>query len=132
MAWELPNFCIGNLTAAADLSASQYRCVKVTADNQINLADTQGEVILGVLQDKPAQGEAAEVTVVGVTKVVAGAALTAGQAWGVDAQGRAVPVTPGTGGTVGDFIAGIVVEGAANAGELATVTVGVPTLVGVV
>lgn len=132
MAWELPNFCIGNLTAAADLSANQYHCVKVTGNNQVNLADTAGEVILGVLQGKPAQGEAAEITIVGVTKVVAGAALTAGQAWGVDAQGRAVPVTTGTGGSVGDFVAGVVLEGVSNAGELATVTIGAPTLVGVV
>lgn len=131
MAWELPNFCIGSLTAGADLSGSQFRCVKVTGDNTVGLADTQGEVILGVLQGKPAAGEAADVTVVGVTKVVAGAALTAGETWGTDAQGRAVPVTPGTGGAVGDFVAGVVLEGA-NAGEIATVTVGAPTLVGVV
>lgn len=129
MAWEIPLFEIGTLTAAADLSAKQYYCVKVTGNNQINVCSVDGEVVLGVLQDEPASGEAANVRCLGVTKVVAGETLTAGDLWGTDASGKAKVVDRTlTGADVGDYVAGIVLEGAA-ANELATVTIGFPTTI---
>ena len=125
MAYELSGFNIPGLVAAADLSAKQYYCVKKnTTNNEAALCATDGEIVFGVLQNKPTSGEAAEVTALGVTKVTAGETLTAGDAWGTDANGKARIVdAASTGAVVGDFTAGTVIEGA-SAGELATVTIG--------
>lgn len=92
MAWEIPVLDI-TLVAADDLSANQYHFVKVNADGQVELA-SDGEAALGVLQDKPGEatgvaGEAAAIRVYGVTKVVAGEAITAGNEVACDANGKA-------------------------------------------
>lgn len=125
MARENPLFSLTGLTAAADLSANQYYGVKITGENQVNVADTDGEPIDGVLQDDPGSGESANVMAAGITKIVASEALAAGDYWGVASDGRAKKVeATNTGADVGDFIAGRVLEAASGAGALATVTVG--------
>lgn len=126
MAFEYPVLKVPALEAGADLSGNQFHCVRMSgADKRVALCDTEGEVVLGVLQNKPAAaGQAAEVTALGLTKIVAGEALAAGDAWGTDAQARARKVEVTT--DVGDYAAGIVIEGAA-AGAIATVTIGFPT-----
>ena len=87
-------------TAAADLSAKQFFCVKVTAENAVNLAGA-GEAVDGVLQNKPTSGQEATVWGVGsTTKAVAGAAVAAGADVTPDANGKLV--TAGT----GDYILG--------------------------
>lgn len=130
MAWELPLGCIGNLVADASMASNQFHCVKAdSTNNQFSLCDTDGEVVLGVLQDKPGSGEAGDIMALGVTKVVVGTGetLVAGQSWGVDANGEAKTIEGTvTGADVGDYAAGIVLEGA-SAGELATVTIGIGT-----
>lgn len=126
MAFEYPVLKVPALEAGADLSASQFRCVKMSAaDRRVVLCDSDGEVLLGVLQNKPAMvGEAAEVTALGVTKIVAGENLAAGDSWGTDISGRARKIEPTT--DAADYVAGLVLEGAA-ADQIATVTVGFPT-----
>ena len=128
MAWELPLFRIGNLKAHATLAAKQFYCVKAyTTNNEVVVCDSAGEPILGVVQNKPAAGEAADVMGLGVTKVVAAETLTAGDLWGTGAAGTAVKVeATATGADVRSYAAGMVLEGAA-VGELATVTVGFPS-----
>lgn len=128
MAWELPGFCVGSLTASSTLAAKQFYAVKAhTSNNQVALCDTDGEVILGVVQNKPAAGEAANVMMSGVTKVVAAETLTAGDNWGTDANGTAKKIEGTiTGADVGDYSAGKVLQGA-SAGELATVSIGFQT-----
>lgn len=128
MAWELPSFNIGNLVANASMASNQYKCVKgTTTNNTFALCDTDGEPVLGVLQDKPDSGAAGDVMALGVTKVVAAETLTAGDFWGTGASGTAkkIEITV-TGADVGDYVAGQVLQGAAS-GELATVTIGFPT-----
>ena len=71
MAFELPNFVI-TLPAAADLSAKQFYFVKIDTSGQAALAATTGEAVIGVLQNKPTQGQAAQVMVQGITKAVVG------------------------------------------------------------
>ncbi len=128
MAWEKEGFSIGALIAAATMASNQYHCVKAdTTNNQFALCDTDGETILGVLQDDPASGIAGKIMVNGVTKVVVGTGetLVAQQAWGVDSNGEAKTVAESvTGADVGDYVGGMVLEGA-GAGELATVTIGI-------
>lgn len=128
MAWEQPSMCSGSLTAAADLSAKQYHIVKKnTTNNQVALCTAAGEMFFGVLQNKPASGESAEVMLVGVTKVTADETLTAGDLWGTSADGQAQKIeASATGADIRAYFGGQVIEGAA-AGELATVTIGVQT-----
>lgn len=130
MAWELPSFCVGNLVSDADYrtTSKQFYCMKVdTTNNQFTICDTDGEVVFGVLQDKPLSGESGDIMTLGVTKVVAAESLTAGDHWGTDSNGKAKKIEETvTGADVGDYAAGQVLQGASS-GEYATVTVGFPT-----
>lgn len=75
--------------ASADLSAKQYRFVKITS---LQLAVcARGDKALGILQDKPAAaGRAGVVGFSGVTKVVLGGSVTAGNDVISDANGAGV------------------------------------------
>jgi hypothetical protein len=57
--------------AGEDLTSDQYRIVRVS-DGKVYRPDTAGDVPLGVLQNAPAQGEAASVRLIGVSKIVFG------------------------------------------------------------
>jgi len=104
-----------NMTAGADLSAVKNRFVKVAADGQIDQAglDATAE---GVLQDDPAAaGRAALVAISGVTKIVAGAAVTRGGDIVSDASGRAIDKGANAN------VLGVALEAASGAGELIAV-----------
>ena len=90
MATENPVWEVGNLTAAADLRTKQYCFVKITAAKAVNVATAKGEGVLGVLQNKPNSGEAAEVMIIGRTKCIAGAAITAGAKVITDANAKGI------------------------------------------
>jgi hypothetical protein len=128
MAYEQPGFSVGVLTAAASMSGKQHYIVKKNATaNQFALCDTDGEILLGVLQDEPASGEAGDIMCTGITKVVANETLAAGDYWGTSSDGQATKIEhSNTGADVGDYVGGQVIVGAA-VGEKATVTVGFPT-----
>jgi hypothetical protein len=80
MAWEEGQGLDTDLSlkAAADLRTNQYNFVKLDANGNVVLASAAGEKVLGVLQNKPNTGETAVVRVIGVSKVVASAAIAAG------------------------------------------------------
>lgn len=128
MAYQHPLFQPAGLKAAADLSAKQfYFVVKNTTNQEVALASVDGEIVMGVLQNDPTTGQGAEVMSVGITKVTADEALTAGDYVGTSADGQAKIVeTTNTGADVGDYVVGQVIEGAA-AGALASVMIGVQT-----
>lgn len=90
MATENPLWEVGNLVAAADLTTKQYQFVKITAAKTVNIATTKGEGVLGILQNKPNTGEAAEVMIIGRSKCKAGAAVTAGSKVITDANGKGI------------------------------------------
>lgn len=98
MAWEEILESIGSLTAAADLSAAgnQHKAVKMAGDGTVGLASAGSDLVIGVLQNKPALGAAAAVAVKGVTKLRLGASVTFGQRLVADANGCAVPSTTAT------------------------------------
>lgn len=129
MATENELFNLPGMTADADLSAKQFFFVKQgTTAKRVGLADTDGEVVDGVLQNKPnAAGQPATVMALGITKVEAGETLTPGDLIKTDSAGKAA-VAEGTitGADVGDYVVGRCLIGAAS-GELATITVGFPT-----
>jgi len=115
MAYEVPLHKPPVGLAAADLSAHQFKFVKVTATNAVNICTAGTDFAIGVLQNKPLSGVAAEVETQGTTKVVAGAAVAAGMGVMPDASGRAVTAT------ATNKVQGISLEAAAGAGEIITV-----------
>ncbi len=129
MAYELSLFNLPAALAAADLSTKQYFIVKKnTTNNQFALCDTDGELFDGVLQNKPdGADKAAEIMAIGITKIEAGEILTSGDRWGTDSAGKAKIIEhTNTGADVGDYVGGVVIEGAAS-GSLATVSIGLVT-----
>lgn len=72
-----------------DLSAGQYRGVRLSTvnDNNVRVASVTGIAIVGVTQTKAASGRAIRVRMSGITKAVAGAAITRGDRVDCDAQG---------------------------------------------
>ena len=104
--------------AAADLSTKQFYFVKLVGNRQVNVCSAATDKPVGVLQNKPdASGKAAEVLTFGRTKVVADAALTAGDLIGTSADGQADPKVPGTDTT--EYVVGVVTRGVSAAGEIA-------------
>ena len=129
MAWELPNFKPGGLKATSTLATKQFYCVKIDAsnNNQVVICSAVGEVVAGILQNAPIAGGEAEIMMSGISKALVGTTVVAGDRWNVDANGKIEPTsTSNTAADVGDWVGGIVLEGAA-AGEYATVTIGLHT-----
>jgi hypothetical protein len=93
------------LKAGADLSAKQYFFVKIDANGDVVLAGN-GENAIGVLQNAPASGEAANIAVAGVSKVIIGdtTSLDSGVVISSDANGKA------TLGVSTDFALAILIE----------------------
>jgi hypothetical protein len=84
------------LEANADLSAKQHTFMKYVATEKVDLATSAtGTELLGVLQNKPQSGEFATVAYAGLSKLVAGGAITAGAIVTTNASGRATAVASG-------------------------------------
>lgn len=99
---------------AADLSADQYKIVKLAA-GVVALAGA-AEAGIGVLQNKPKDGgtggRSASVMLLGTSRVVAGAAVAQGAPVTADAAGKAVTATTGQAAT------GIALEAAGGANAI--------------
>lgn len=119
MAWQGFQVCIPGLKAGADLSAvgNQYKFVKLSAINTVVLCNGVTDVPIGVLQNRPASGEGADVCAIGITKVQGDADLSVGNLIGTSADGQAAAYAAGTDTT--KYIAGQVVEDNAAAGGYA-------------
>lgn len=116
MATEAPLIHDGSqTTAAADLSSSQFLAVKITAARQVNLANTGGEAIYGILQNKPTQGQAADVGILGVSKAVAGGSFSAGAQLMTNTSGQLV-----TASSTNHRVA-FAIEAATGSGQIVTV-----------
>ena len=113
MAYEGILGSIPGLKANADLSSSQFRFVKLTS-GKVAQCSVAGEGAIGVLQDKPsAANQAANVcALVGVSKVVAGAAVAQGAKVTTDNQGRAATWA------TGNHLMGYALNAASAAGEV--------------
>ncbi|MCC7003019.1 MAG: hypothetical protein IT357_12755 [Gemmatimonadaceae bacterium] len=107
--------------AEADLSAKQYRFMKNSGDGGCTVCAAVTDKLIGVLQNTPEEDQEAVVMHIGVSKVVAGADLTAGETVGTDGNGAAVPYVHGTDTT--KYAAGVCRVGAASGG-IAEVTLG--------
>lgn len=79
-----------SLKAAADLSTKQHYFVELSAAQTVNVCNATTDKAVGVLNNKPtAADKAAEVDILGTTKVVAGAAIAAGALVAPTAAGKA-------------------------------------------
>jgi len=106
MAYEIPGFVLGVLTAGDDLTAAQYHFVEGTAGDLIGLATAAGQP-LGVLRNAPAEGETCEIGTSGVDKVVCGGNIA-----------EFAKIEVGAGGKAATLAAGFAVGVALEAGQL--------------
>lgn len=96
MAYEGAQIKIGNLTAASDLSTKQYHFVKLASATTVDVCTAITDKPIGVLQNTPASGSAAEVCLFGITKVVADASYSAGAVIGTSSDSQAKAIVAGT------------------------------------
>ena len=105
------------LVAAADLTASMYRVVKIDSNGKAALAVSGDGMFF--LQNSPKAGTAAAVRVHGISFAIAGAAITAGAKVTSDAN-AAVVAAVATKNAIG-----IALKAATAAGEVIPVLMGV-------
>lgn len=98
--------------ASSDLSAKQYRIMKISGDGRCTVCTAITDKPIGILQDNPLAEMGGLVMQSGVSKVIAGGTLAAGDLFATDANGAAVAVVPGTDTT--RYICGHVRIGAAS------------------
>lgn len=78
--------------AASDLSNSQYRFVKVSADDKVDLPSGSTDDVIGIVQGTTESGNSAEVAISGTSKVHASDTLSAGDLVVADSNGDAVKI----------------------------------------
>ena len=129
MAWEYKILDEPGALAGEDMNTSseQYLIAKSSGVNNTYVKCTaKTDVPAGIIQNNPKSGEALQLRRLGISKVIAGGTLVAGDLYGPDANGKAVAkAESATGADFGDFVLGQVIEGCA-VNEYATVTVGPP------
>jgi phosphoheptose isomerase len=109
------------MTAAADYSSSQYYLVaQNTSNGRATKVSTAGAKVLGVLQDDPsAAAQHCVVRLGGVSKCVAGAAVSIGDALVADSSGRCITATANN-----QYVFGRALEAATAAGDIISVALG--------
>jgi hypothetical protein len=123
MAVEGPQPTKWSFPAGADLSAAanQYKFVEVDSSGNVTVCNAATDRPVGVLQNRPKSGEAAEVVIAGITKLQADAALTIGTLIGTSADGQADAKTLGDAGT--EFVVGMALSASGAAAEIITALV---------
>lgn len=119
MAWDGSKVFVPGVVAAADYSAAanQYKAVKLTAKGEVTLCTAITDKVIGILQNRPAAGETAEVVCFGFTKWRGNADLSVGTYVSTSTDGEAQAAVST------QFPCGHVVEDNAAAGGYATVFV---------
>ena len=107
------------LPASGDMSSQQYRIVKVDGSGRCVSGSAAADILIGVLQNKPAATDrGAQIRISGFTKIVGGAALAEGDMVTSNGQGFG---TAAAATSVGCHILGIVtaaIGGSADIGEM--------------
>ena len=79
--------------AEQDLSAKQFLAMELSAEDQVDTADAAADPVIGILQNKPKAGEAAEVRLLGISKAVTdgnAGAIAVGDFLGTNNAGKLV------------------------------------------
>ncbi len=95
MGYSIPDFTL-TLLAGADLSAKQFHAVKLNSSGKVVLA-SDGDKIVGILQDDPENGQAGVIMVSGASPVIFGDTVTAGQEVQANAAGKIITKASGVG-----------------------------------
>lgn len=111
---------LAGLTAAADLTAKQFYFVKLASASTVNVCSGTTDKPIGVLQNAPDSGEAAEIVCIGVTKVSGDANLAFADSIGTSADGQAAAYTASD---TTKYIVGQVILDNSAAGGLATAVI---------
>lgn len=108
------------VVAGADLSAWQYKPVKFASTaGQVIKATATTDAIIGILQNDPASGEAADVAIAGVSKAITGTSVLAiGAAWTANSTGVLATTSDNT--RIGGFNLG---SAAAAVGDVVVVRI---------
>lgn len=94
MAIELSGFKISAI-AGENLSNMQYHWVKISANNTVLMATELTDMPCGILQNNPVEGLAAEIMVIGISKLQLHAgAIAFGVLVGTDGDGHGITVDP--------------------------------------
>lgn len=93
MAYEAAQIKLGQLTASADLSAKQFHFVKLASATTVDVCSGVTDKPIGILQNTPTSGQAAEICIFGITKVVSDGTTAAGNLIGTSADGQAAVYT---------------------------------------
>lgn len=139
MAWERPVLDLPGMIAGEDLSitaglagpngSGQFLFGKCQpgVNNAVIHCNAVKDRPVGVIQGNSVAGDAIQVRAIGVTKVVLGAAVRAGDPVGPDASGRAVKkAETATGANYGEFVCGVMLENGAALGNIGTLLLGTP------
>jgi hypothetical protein len=114
-------------TASGDLSGKQFHIMRANGEGTCAQASLSTDLaIIGVLQNKPQNAERATIAVEGVSKVVAGGALTANALITSNSSGRAAAVSSGS----SDLVIGRVLEAAGADGEIVPALLSFPVQFG--
>jgi hypothetical protein len=108
-------------TSTNDLRSYQYYGVKLSADRTVILPTADTDKCIGILQNKPNAGEAAEVMVIGRTPVVTGELVTVGSSIRIQNGGKAMIFAPDTDTT--SYGCGQALEASGADGEYASAVV---------
>lgn len=121
MAYEFSNYSVKvTLVAGADLSAAQYKFVKLNSSGEAVAVAAATDLPIGILQNAPTSGQEAEVLVSGGSKLVLGGTVAAAGVVGTSSSGAGVAIVHGTDTT--KFALGQAITGGAS-GEIVTVVV---------
>lgn len=96
MAVEGPQIRLPGYTASADLSAKQFYAVKISGALTVTVCAATTDIPIGILQNAPTSGQAAEICVIGHTKISCDAAITRGTPIGTSADGQLATYVAGT------------------------------------
>lgn len=117
MAFEFSNAAVKTtFVAGEDLSAKQFCFVKIdNGDGEVVAVNGATDRPIGVLQNAPTAGQAAEVTISGGTKVACGGSASFGQPLFSSASGTAVTLAFGTTASAAYSVGTFIENGASGA-----------------
>jgi len=124
MTSSIKDFVKSFTCGATSLATKQYYIVKQHTDGTMILAAAATDKIVGVLQNKPVVGAAANVQIGGTVKVIAGGTISVGAWVTSDSNGKAVATTTDKDVVFGKYLG----SASAASGDIIEVQMGIFTL----
>ncbi len=109
--------------AGESLASAKYHIVQLDASGNIEIGEGATDLLVGVLQNKPASGGAALYRFAGTSKLVAGGAISIGDWVTAKSDGRGLTTT-----TDKNTVIGRALEAATTDGDIIEIQLGIFTL----